>query len=118
MDGELQELRYEWPNKEQVMVQTGQKSLKKNQVCYINGNWIYYFNYVYYFLKKFKKVKYNDLDSIGLHRVENKLHDKIGITLHIYVPALKECHGFDENTGKSSLNKVTFTSRYGLLNDS
>ena len=56
---------------------------------------------------------YYNLDSIGLHRIENPSHTTPGITLHVYIPAYSECHGFDQNTGKTSKCQVTFYSKYG-----
>jgi len=91
LDGELHETKYEWPedsdqNDQKEMVQIGQTGLKRNEVCYIN-------------------------DQIGLHRIENKSHSKVGITLHVYVPPFTECQAFEENSGVRKTCQVTFTCK-------
>ena len=57
------------------------------------------------------KIFFDDeIDSIGLHRVENSSHTKPAISLHVYVPPFDECQTFDEKTSKKRICKVTFFS--------
>lgn len=45
------------------------------------------------------------LDSLGLHRVENRSHTVPAVSLHLYVPPFDRCHVFDESTGLFVLKK-------------
>ena len=51
---------------------------------------------------------YTLLDTIGLHRVENKSHTKPAISLHVYIPPYSNCYIFNENTGQRTQCTLTF----------
>ncbi|XP_017783103.1 PREDICTED: cysteine dioxygenase type 1 [Nicrophorus vespilloides] len=89
LQGELQEIRYEWPKQQgEELQEMGRTILKENSVCYIN-------------------------DEQGLHRVENVSHTDPAISLHLYSPPFDTCHMFDKKTGRKTASKVTFWSMYG-----
>lgn len=53
LDGELQETRYEWPaitddDQDHEMEVKGKGLLKKNEVAYINGKLLFYFQAIYW----------------------------------------------------------------------
>ena len=114
LDGELTETRYEWPAESEKtdfkeMVALNKTSLKKNEVCYINGNVNFEFlslNFKFIFVTISK-------DSLGLHRVENVSHSRPAVTLHIYIPAFSESQAFDQYTGKAKVCQISFYSKYG-----
>lgn len=57
-------------------------------------------------------------DSIGMHRVSNESHTRVGVSLHIYSPPYSECHCYDDRSGRArSSGKITFFSRNGVVQD-
>jgi len=94
LDGALEEVRYEWPEKKEAqeeegtMVEVGRSGLPLNGVCYIN-------------------------DSLGLHRVSNPSDSDVAVSLHLYCPPFSSCQVFDQNTGKKMTSNVTFHSKFG-----
>lgn len=53
------------------------------------------------------------IDSIGVHRVENVSHTEVAVSLHLYIPPFDSCHCIDERSGHKKKVRVTFTSKYG-----
>ncbi|XP_071452197.1 cysteine dioxygenase type 1 isoform X2 [Hetaerina americana] len=106
LQGTLSEIRFAWPEQEsdeehnagditghgptdgEGLKETGRSQLKLNDVCYIN-------------------------DSLGLHRVENPSHTEAAVSLHLYCPPFDACSVFNQQTGRKSVAKVTFWSKYG-----
>ncbi|KAF2356515.1 Cysteine dioxygenase type I [Trinorchestia longiramus] len=93
LSGELEEVRYEWPENAPPtdcggMRMVGKTPLHTNGVCYIN-------------------------DSLGLHRVCNPSDSDPAVSLHLYCPPFSSCQVFDEVTGKRTKCPVTFFSKYG-----
>lgn len=56
-------------------------------------------------------------DSLGLHRVENPSSSDVAVSLHLYCPPFGECSIFNQLTGKRTVCKVTFWSKYGKRPD-
>lgn len=92
LQGELTEVRFDWPSTSEEtgseLRQLETNTLRLNEVAYIN-------------------------DSIGLHRVENRVHTETAVSLHLYCPPYQKCHMFDQRTGQKSTCPVTFWSKYG-----
>ncbi|ESO10350.1 hypothetical protein HELRODRAFT_187713 [Helobdella robusta] len=90
LDGELEETMYHWPTEEEL--QEGGEG-KSDEI----------------------KIKMFDVNSMGLHRMANPSHSNKTVSLHLYSPPFKSCRVFDQRTGKTSVVKVTFNSKYGEL---
>ncbi|KAK3728569.1 hypothetical protein QZH41_011649 [Actinostola sp. cb2023] len=60
-----------------------------------------------------KKSYLVEIDTIGLHRMENTSHSDTACTLHLYCPPFDMCNSFDQRTGHRQTCKVTFWSKYG-----
>lgn len=94
LQGELCETRYAWPQASEENDETKEleelerNTLRVNDICYIN-------------------------DSIGLHRVENPSTANPAVSLHLYSPPFSTCSVFNKQTGRRTLCKVTFWSKYG-----
>ncbi|XP_046403213.1 cysteine dioxygenase type 1 [Ischnura elegans] len=105
LQGTLSEIRFAWPEHDEHehddadiaghgpkdgdgLKETGRSQIMLNDVCYIN-------------------------DSLGLHRVENPSHTEAAVSLHLYCPPFDECRVFNQQTGRKSVAKVTFWSKYG-----
>ncbi|XP_059140552.1 cysteine dioxygenase type 1-like [Physella acuta] len=99
LDGSVTEELYEWPTNQEEndnSIEGNESGMKKwaenqysvGQCAYIN-------------------------DNIGLHRVENCSHTDKAVTLHLYSPPFDECQCFDQRTGRATVSKVTFWSKYG-----
>lgn len=59
------------------------------------------------------QIYYLHIDTIGLHRVENPSHTDGAVSLHLYCPPFDTCSIFDKQTGKRTLCKTTFWSKFG-----
>lgn len=113
LKGELNEVRYAWPNSNNVVHQTvigddfennsdeldygelqeiARNSIETNDVAYIN-------------------------DTLGLHRVENPSHSDVAVSLHLYCPPFNSCSIFNKDTGKRTSCQVTFWSKFGERRD-
>lgn len=102
LQGELCEIRYDWPckqtknsdseqgktNSEQEIKETSHSILELDRVCYIN-------------------------DYLGLHRIQNSSHTNTAVSLHLYCPPFNSCKVFNRKTGKSVKCPVTFWSSNG-----
>jgi cysteine dioxygenase len=90
LNGELNESRYDWPDRECEMKLRTEDIYVLNQVNYMH-------------------------DKIGLHRVSNQTQ-KPAISLHLYSPPILECQTFVEETGVARASgKCCFYSKYGTL---
>ncbi|CAH1401665.1 unnamed protein product [Nezara viridula] len=90
--GQLDEVRFAWPEGDHPLAEISRNHLPNNSVCYIN-------------------------DSLGLHRVENPSSSDVAVSLHLYCPPFGECSVFNQQTGKRTVCKVTFWSKYGKRPD-
>ena len=52
-----------------------------------------------------------NLDSYGLHAIENFRDDVHAVSLHCYIPPIKQCWTFDEDTGEKTSGAMTFDSQ-------
>ncbi len=58
-------------------------------------------------------------DKIGMHRVANESHTRVGVSMHIYSPPYSECHCYDDRSGHArSSGAISFFSRGGVVEDS
>lgn len=104
LQGELCEIRYEWPSKidenannsEKAEENMDESELKEKSRTILELNGVYYIN-----------------DNLGLHRVENPSHVNTSVSLHLYCPPFNSCQVFNKQTGKSTKCDVTFWSKYG-----
>lgn len=90
--GALDEVRFAWPEGGRPLAELSRNRLPSDAVCYIN-------------------------DSLGLHRVENPSSSDVAVSLHLYCPPFDECSIFNQQTGKRTVCKVTFWSKYGKRPD-
>lgn len=61
------------------------------------------------------KINNQKIDKVGLHRVENPNPNKTSVSLHVYIPPLKQCKAFDQRTGSARECKLTFYSKCGKI---
>ncbi|KOB70770.1 Cysteine dioxygenase type I domain containing protein [Operophtera brumata] len=54
-----------------------------------------------------------EINALGLHRMENPSHVDAAVSLHLYSPPFNSCRVFDARTGAPTSVSVTFTSMYG-----
>jgi len=96
LDGEVKEIRYNWPEN----ASTNVVNLEESSVtCLPAGKTLYM------------------SDELGIHKVENKSHADKLISLHLYSPPFDVCKVFDERTSKRTRINMCFYSKFGEKQD-